>query len=218
MNLYVVVEGLTEMLVYPHWIESINSSLSRVHSLSDVSNDNYILLGDGGYPYIYRLIDSAIEDIRLHGSFDRLVVVLDSDDDDLTTRFNDVDTYIRAKAPIVPYVIVVQHFCIEAWALGNKKFLNKKPKDQPLKSYKAKFDVCVNDPEHLPDCPENEWNRSQFAEQYLKVAVRNRASHLTYSKSKPHLIAHPTYLAELLRRTADDGHLKSIQTLVTAFR
>lgn len=169
MNIYLVVEGgSTEMKVYPSWISEVNGTLVKVNYLSEVISDNYIMYSGGGYPNLFKMIENGIADINLNQQFDRLVVALDSEDEDYLTRYNEVEAFILSKAPRVPYKIIIQHFCIEAWALGNIKFLRKRPQGEPLSGYKNKFDVVINDPELLPACPEKEWNRAQFAEQYLK--------------------------------------------------
>lgn len=218
MNIYVVVEGSsTEVKVYPSWISEVNKHLVKVSYLSDVVNNNYIIYSGGGYPNIYKMIENAIADTNANHQFDRLVVAMDSEDEDYVTRFNEVEAYILARKPRVPYKIVIQHFCIEAWALGNSKFLGKNPQGEPLSTYKGMFDVVKNDPELLPDYPEKEWNRARFAEQYLKTAIKNRNKNLTYSKSDPHLIAHPTYFNELKVRLSKFEHIKSFKYFIDAF-
>ncbi len=218
MNLYVVVEGSsTEVKVYPSWISQVNKDLVRVSYINDVVHNNYILFSGGGYPYIYKMIDNAIADIETNHQFDRLVVAMDSEDEDYASRYNEVEAYILARKPRVPYKIVIQHFCIEAWALGNSKFLGKKPQGEPLSTYKKIFDVNIDDPELLPPFPSKKWNRARFAEQYLKIAIKNRNQHLTYSKSDPHIIAHHSYFGELRLRLNSKKHIKSFGNFIDAF-
>lgn len=219
MNLYVVVEGSsTEVKVYPNWISEVNKNLVKVNYPHEVANDNYVILSGGGYPGIFGIIDNAIKDTNENLQFDRLVVAMDSEDEDYVTRYNEVESYILAKSPRVPFKIVIQHFCIEAWALGNSKFLGKRPQNEPYITYKKMFDVVKDNPEQLPEYQEKRWNRAQFAEQYLKAAIRNRNQGLTYSKSNPHIIAHHTYFNELRTRLTNTGHIKSFEKFIDAFQ
>ena len=74
MNIYVVVEGLTERIIYPTWIKLLNPNLNYVLSLSDISENDFSIITGGGYPSYFNVIESAIEDSNNHGAIDRLVV------------------------------------------------------------------------------------------------------------------------------------------------
>ena len=198
MNIYIVVEGAsTEVKVYRNWIPLVNPSLVEVYDIDDVVADNYYLISGGGYPNLFRVIKNAVEDIRLNPQFSRLVVSIDSEENTFEEKNTEINDYIQGLNPTTEYRIIVQHFCFEAWALGNRKFGPSKPKNAELKAYKALHDVMLHDPELLPALPSEELNRAQFAAKYLKLAISDKAGHITYSKGKPDVVAHPSYFEQL---------------------
>ena len=79
MNIYVVVEGETEKRVYPSWIPLVNPSLTYVDHPSKVATNNFCIVSAMGYPFCMNLIRDAIEDVNAAGAFDRLVVLVDSE-------------------------------------------------------------------------------------------------------------------------------------------
>jgi hypothetical protein len=218
MNLYVVVEGnSTEPKVYRSWIPIVNPSLSEKFYINDVISNNFMIRSGGGFPYLLKIISDAIDDIKINNKFERLVVAVDSEDETFEQKYNQIEQHILSCDPSCDYRIIIQHFCFEAWALGNSKFGPRKPKDTTLKSYKKIHDVITNDPELLPKHPTLELNRAQFAERYLRLTIRDKGAHLTYSKSKPDVIAHPSYFNQLQERINETGHIPSFQTFIDAF-
>lgn len=219
MNIYLVVEGAsTEVKVYKKWIPLVNPSLVQVYDLCDVVADNFYLISGGGYPYMFRVIEQAIEDVRLNPQFSRLVVSIDSEENTFEEKYSEIENYIQHLNPTTEYRIIVQHFCFEAWALGNRKFGPNNAKNALLKTYKTIHNVILKDPELLPDLPSEELNRAQFASKYLKLSIRDKAGHITYSKSKPDVVAHPSYFEQLKRRLEETNHIPSFQTFFDAFK
>ncbi len=80
MNVYVVVEGKGDRIVYRSWIPLVNPDLRSVDSISEVTRDNFYIVSGMGYPHYFEIIDNAISDVNSPGSFDRLVVSVDSED------------------------------------------------------------------------------------------------------------------------------------------
>ena len=218
MNIYVVVEGnSTEPKIYRNWIPLVNDKLTPVSYLPEVQANNFIIVSGNGYPFMLKIIANAIEDIRANPVFTRLVVAVDSEDLSHQQRFKQIEDHILANNPPCQYKIIVQHFCLEAWALGNRHFVPRIPKDETLKKYKQHYDVWVNDPELLPPYPLQELNRAQLAERYLRTAIRDKGAHLTYTKSKPDVVVHASYFAQLKSRLQDTGHIPSFQSFIDAF-
>lgn len=218
MNIYVVVEGnSSEPKVYRKWIPLVNPDLKEVSYIQDVNENNFLIRTGGGYPNLVGIIQNALEDIRNNPIFNRLVVVVDSEDLTLQQRHAEIEQHIQANQPICQYKIVVQHFCLEAWGLGNRKFGPRKPKSEELREYKLIHDVFENDPENLPGHKTLELNRAQFAEKYLRSMIRDKGNHLTYTKSRPDVVAHESYFSELKSRLAQTGHIASFNLLFDAF-
>lgn len=66
MNLYFMVEGITERKVYPQWISYLLPHLSRVNQASDARENNYYLISGGGFPSILNdHLANSIEEVNL---------------------------------------------------------------------------------------------------------------------------------------------------------
>jgi len=217
VNIYLVVEGVSESKVYPEWIKQVNSDLARVSYIDEVVENNFLLVGGGGYPYIFQLIDDAIEDTNNNLQFDRLVIALDSEDIDMEVRYQEIDAYIQSKAPRVEVKVIIQHFCFETWALGNIKIGPKNPSNVDLKAYKEIHNIITQDPQELPKLESENLNRAQFAFKYLKLAIRDKGNHITYSKNKPDVVFHPKYFNALKDRLESTGHISSFSSFLNAF-
>ncbi|MDP1688592.1 MAG: hypothetical protein Q8L47_00455 [bacterium] len=217
VNIYVVVEGVSEYKVYPEWIKQANPALVKSSYIDEVVENNFYMIGGGGYPYIFNVIDNAISDTNDNLQFDRLVIALDSEDFLLEERYLEIESHVRSKAPRVEVKIIIQHFCFETWALGNVKIGPKNPTNSELKAYKEIHNVIALDPEHLPELTSENLNRAQFAYKYLKLAVRDKGHHITYSKNKPDVVFHPKYFNALKDRLADTGHIGSFSSFLIAF-
>jgi len=76
--------------------------------------------------------------------------------------------------------------------LGNKKVGHRNPKTQELKIYKQYYDVFKEDPELLPDFPNENLNRAQFAFLYLKKMLKEKR--MNYTKASPKVVCHKKLL------------------------
>jgi len=113
--------------------------------------------------------------------------------------------------------IIIQHFCLETWALGNKKVGPKNPKNSTLIEYKKIFNVLEEDPELLPSYSPRNWNRSQFALRYLRRMLNDKNKNLTYTKSNPKALLHPKYFDQVINRYKSTNHIGSFLTFLNAF-
>ena len=219
MNVYVVVEGrVVEKAVYQVWIPEVNNTLAPVQYLDEVVQNNFYIVSGEGYPYYFKIIDAALEDVGQGNTFDRLVICIDSEDVGLEDKRGEVTEHVTASAHAgIDYRVVVQHFCFEAWALGNRTIGPRHPQNPTLQRYRAFYNVATHDPEGLSSPPDEQLTRSQFAEKYLRLMLNDRNKNLTYSKSNPSVVAHPKYYHQLVWRLADTGHIKSFQAFIDAF-
>lgn len=216
MNIYVVVEGRsTEPAVYRSWIPLVNPVLKPVDYITQVTTDNVYIVSGGGYPSIYSTVKAAILDTNADIRFDRLVVALDSEDETRDARLAEVQAIVNAGAPRVDVRVIIQHFCFETWALGNRVAIPSTPNQEPLITFRKHHDVRVLDPENLAIHPEQKLNRAQLAGKYLRAALRQR--NLSYSKSNPSVVAHPKYFKQVQNRLVETGHIKSFDDFVLAF-
>lgn|SRR5712691_503683 len=217
MNIYVVTEGKVESIVYQHWIPCVNPSLTHVSSLIEVNVNNFYMVSGMGYPGYFKIIENAILDVNNNRKFDRLVISIDSEDMTKQEKYDQIHIFIANKSCCVEIKIVVQHFCFETWALGNRKIIKANTKSEKLREYKRLFNVRVHDPELLPEEPNEKLNRAQFAEKYLRLALNNTFRNLTYSKGNPQAVIHSKYFDQVRNRLRDMAHIASFGDFLRAF-
>ncbi|MBF0510132.1 MAG: hypothetical protein HQK57_14555 [Deltaproteobacteria bacterium] len=228
MNVYVVVEGeVGERQVYKSWIPYVCPSLTYVNSLLDIKDNNFSILACQGYPGYFEIITNAIEDINnLDIKIDRLVIAADSEEMSFDEKYNEIKEFLMGKTCAANILIVIQHFCLETWALGNRRVVPRNPQRNPprnpqnedLLEYKKFFDVLTRDPELMPSYPPKELNRAQFAEKYLRAMLLERNPILTYKKSNPQTLLPRTYFTEVKKRFEETGHIHSFSAFLNAFR
>jgi hypothetical protein len=217
MNLYVVVEGeKTEPAVYKHWIRYVNPSLHYVDKIDQVVNNNFYIISGMGYPFYLQVIEDAIEDVNSNTNFDRLVISVDSEDLTYNDKRLEIGGHIATKRCRVPIYIIIQHFCLETWALANKSIIGRNIQNEALLGYINFYNVFDDDPEGLP--PYKGMNRSQFALKYLKKAINEKSPRLTYSKNNPEIILNNTYFNKVRKRHYDSKHISSFNDFLVAFR
>lgn len=217
MNIYLVVEGITESIVYPFWINQLNHGLSRVGHSTEVNANNYYLISGQGYPCIRETIKGAVLDTNDNLKFDRLVIAIDSEDFDADERKKEFEDLVQSLNPRVEVKFISQHFCFETWALGNIKIAPRNPKSDELKEYKRFYDITINDPENLPANVELGLNRSQFAFQYLKKLINDKGKNLSYQKNNPVHVMHEKFFNEVKSRMLETAHIKYFQSFLDAF-
>ena len=226
MNLYVIVEGeLGAKKLYAAWIPFVNPNLSYAPELADVVHNHFYVEAGFGWPGYYDRIRAAIENVAtLHVNgvrqFDRLVIALDSEDMSLADKEAEVSAQIgptlALAAPPIDCRIIIQHFCIEAWAMGNRRLIGGRP-DPLLSRYRAIHNVHTLDPELLPPLPAEGLNRARFAYKYLRLLHNSRYHRQNYNKNDPNVVAHRSYFDELKSRLRDTGHIASLGDFLSAF-
>ena len=218
MNVYLIVEGnVGEKKVYAHWVPLVNPSLTVVNTLDEVQRDNLIIYSGGGYPNYLDVIEAGVEDVSTNKQLDRLVISVDSEEMSYQEKRREIDGVVKALGKNIDYKIIVQHFCLETWALGNQVIVSRKPKDIQLRNYRKYFDVLNNDPELLPGYPEDNLNRSQFAEHYLRKLLNEKYRNLTYTKRNPNALLDDKYFNRVKMRLKKTGHIASFNDFLAAF-
>jgi hypothetical protein len=218
MNIYVVVEGdVTEKLVYSRWVPYANGDLVEVAHPTEVVHNNFVIVSGQGYPQYRARIERAAQDVQRIRAFDRLVIAVDSEDKTFPEKYAEIDGIVRATRLAKDYRIVIQHFCFEAWALGNRRIARRNSRDTALRQYRAFHDVVALDPELLPDYPPEELTRTRFALKYFKALLRDRSPALRYSKSNPGPVQEQDYFEALIERLNASRHIPSFKAFLNAF-
>lgn len=218
MNFYVVVEGQGEVKVYSRWIPLVNPRLSRVDNLDSIHENNFAIISGGGYPGYFQVIANAIEDVNHYNNVDRLVVVADSHDMSKQEKYQELQEFLSERQCCAELRVVIQHFCLETWALGNRQFPRRNSTNRRLQSYFRFFDVVQLDPELLPGFPPSDLTRAQFAEVYLRLIINDREPRMTYLKSNPIALLEPSYLNQIKSRLRNTSHIASFQGFLDIFR
>ncbi len=210
MNFYIVTEGKVEAIVYKLWIPLVNPNLSQISHITEIKEDQFYIISARGYPYYFEVIDNAIKDINGVRKFDRLVICVDSEDATKEEKYEEVKAFISQRKCSAEIKVIVQHFCFEAWALGNRKIIRPHPTAKKLREYKRLYNVRTNDPELLPPKPDENLNRAQFAEKYLRLALNEKFRNLT-------ALLHIAYFEQLKKRLEETGHIPSFRDFLDAF-
>ena len=149
MNYYIIVEGITEKKIYKSWIPILNPLLKSVDFVDNLKDNNFFIMSGGGYPAYLDLIDGAIDTINSINSINRLIIAVDSEDNTKEAKKTEIDDILANKTCSCEVHVIIQHFCIEAWGLGNIKIGPRNPSTQIVKDYKLLYNVLTEDPELL---------------------------------------------------------------------
>lgn len=218
MNLYFVVEGKrTERKLYPKWLKFLLPKYSRLDNFECASNNNYYLLSSEGFPSILQRTQEAIDNIKITGKYNRLIVILDSEDSSIDER-RELIQNILIDNPLpnsVKLDIIVQHRCIETWLLGNRKAISRQPTCPVTCKCKQFYDVTLENPELMDKPDDYTGSTASFHEHYLSHALRDQSNgQAGYSKSHPGQTMTESYWLQLVARYRDMGHIQSIGTLI----
>lgn len=219
MNIYVLVEGeVGEKYVYQDWVPYVNPSLTYVPHISEIVSDNFSIIAGMGYPNYYKVIDNAINDLEDYKMIDRLVIAIDSEEQSYSEKKSEMENRLSKYNLKIDVKIIIQHFCLETWALGNRVIIRNNHQCPLLAKYKSIYNVKRLDPEGLPDYPEHGDNRAQFAMRYLKAALNDRFRKLTYTKSNPGALLNPKYYMQVKERYEQTNHICSFNDFLMAFQ
>lgn len=217
MNIYLVVEGLGEKKVYPKWIRIVNPKLRCVNEITAVHKNHVYIVSGGGYPSYFQVIEDAVEDVSINASFDRLVVAVDSEELSYHEKRKEIASFIDGLKANVDYHMIIQHFCLETWALGNRVIVQRQPKTTRVRQYRAFYDVLTEDPAALPSFEAEELTRAQFAERYLRSLLNEKYRNLSYSKRNPKALFDQNYFKRIKSRFMETGHIASFEEFLKAF-
>jgi hypothetical protein len=188
-------------------------SHTRIFSPRDVTINNYYLISGKGFPaLLHNHLKNSIEEVSEIGLFDYLIIVLDSEEETISDRINEVNNFISENGLNLPcnFKILVQHRCIETWLLGNRKVIPRQPSDKKLVELINFYDVSKEDPEFLPKY-EGYNTHADFHFNYLKAVLNEKNVH--YTKKIPREVYEKYYLNELISRS-QSGHIHSFKGFI----
>ncbi|MTL36218.1 hypothetical protein GMA24_00720, partial [Turicibacter sanguinis] len=96
MNLYILVEdGKSGHKIIDNWIGNLMPSLTRVATVNEVTDQNYVIFSGLGYPRLLgtdpsspsrNILGQTIETINRSHKFNYLLIFLDGDDEGVMAR------------------------------------------------------------------------------------------------------------------------------------
>lgn len=216
MNIYFLVEGRrTEKKVYPKWLSILIPALKEIKNPFEVDSNNYYLFNGNGFPSLLdNHLRNAFEDVNQILKFNYFVICLDSDDDSVEERKEQVIAFMaNNKLTLISceIIIIVQNKCIETWFLGNKNVYSRQPHSQKLLAFNNFYNVRINDPELMGVYGEYD-TTSQFHQVYLSEMLLEK--NIRYTKKNPSGVVEEYYLNELINRAMNTNHLSSFKTFI----
>lgn len=218
MNIYFLVEGKrTEMKVYPKWLSILVPKLRRVQWHHQVIKNNYCIFTGGGFPSLLdNHLKNSIDDVNSSGNFEYLVICLDSDDNTIEERKQQVLDFIEEARielnPKTKLVIIVQNRCFETWFLGNRKIFKNNPNNSILVDYIRHYNVKNKDPELMEKPLIFEQTTAVYHSNYLRQILAERK--INYSKSDPQEVTEKYFLEELIKRNKKTSHIPSFKHFI----
>lgn len=214
MNVYFLVEGKTELKVYPKWLGHLLPALSRVNFAQEATDNNYYLISGLGFP---RLLDvtlfDSVKEINELGNYDYLVLAVDADNMSEQEKVAEIYQFLKDNAisltPRCRLQLIAQKSCMETWFMGNKKVYTKTVgKHSDFYSHAKFYDVSQQDPELMDKKSGFTKSVSIYHEIYLRKMLAEK--NITYSKTNPKTVDERHYLEQLQNRVKETAHLSSL--------
>lgn len=218
MNIYFLVEGQrTEMKVYPAWLSILVPQLKKVQWHHEAVENNYYIFSGNGYPSLLdNHLKNSIADINAATNFDYLVICLDTDEDTIEARKQQVLDFIAEENIILnsntKLEIIAQNVCFETWFLGNRKVFKKNPKSVLLAEYINHYHVKNDDPELMKKPTDFDQTTAIFHSAYLQEMLAER--NIRYTKKNPEEVSKKTFLDELIKRNKETNHIPTLKYFI----
>lgn len=234
MNLLFLVEGeKTEPKVYKAWLQHIFPSLTFVIRPEDMTTNTCRIVAGNGYPNMVSKpkqysgvsrLEALLLDIKNYCNVNHFFICVDSEDESYVSRYHEVKTKLESfiashnvDTSKTEIHIIIQHCCIETWALGNAKIPHQYTATKSstlLAEFQAYYNVLVDDPEQMLCCPPSHAFRTKakFHKKYLEEYLKEFG--LSYSKKNPKFIEERSYLDGLKERCESTTHLSSLKLLL----
>jgi hypothetical protein len=225
MNLAFLVEGTTELKLYPKWIDYLSTTpLSECLSGYQAVVDNqFTLFNVEGISKMRKEIPNVINSIVANPVFDYLVIVIDADSEGIASRKQLIQGIVESATPTLPancqLKIIVQNVCIETWFTGHTDHFRKAKtcKDRGILKILHEYDVETNDPELMPSTHPLTTIHSigAYHVMYLKKMLKGVNERWKYNKSTAHTLIDKPYFQRLEQRlTEAPTHLNSFANMV----
>ena len=220
MNIYMLMEGETEPLLYPVWLKFIAPNMQQVFFVEQVKENNFYVITGKGYPRLVTdKLEDTIKDITDYPIFDQLWIILDADDRSVEEReqeAHDKVTSILLENPILSLGecqvhVIAQKVCIETWGLANTRVFPHHKMTGELRNFYDHYDISSEDPEDMDKPISFEFSVGAYHHKYLKTMLRTRNEKIIYSKKSPSPLNMKSYFDEIVLRVVTDGQVNSFK-------
>ncbi len=225
MNIAFLVEGTTELRLYPKWIQYFSKTplTECTTGYQDVVANQFTIFNVEGLFNMRRGIQAAITDIRSNPVFDYLVVVVDADDNNITTSTVLIQDIISHPDTLplpanCQLQIMVQQVCIETWFIGHSDhFLAAKfSGDRGIRQAMSEYDALHQDPELMPNQRASTVHSiGAYHADFLRKMLNGANRNWRYGKTTAHLLIDMPYLQRLEQRLIETPtHLQSFSNMI----
>ncbi len=203
---------MTEVNVYPAWMNILKPQFKRIDDAWDVSDNNYYLFSGGGIPNIYKHVKNSIIDInsinkaKVKG-YDYLMICIDTEENTINDTEQRILNEINQEDLILfgaDLIIIEQQVCMETWFLGNRTVYKSNPQNPSFLECIRFYNVSKDNPE-LMGTNDPESTKAQYHYKYLREMFKER--HMSYSKRNTSEVETSSYLSELINRYEGTGHI-----------
>lgn len=224
MNLAFLVEGVTELKLYPKWINhfSMTPLTECTTGYSDVIDNQFTIFNVNGIGKMVTGIPAAINAIIANPVFTYLVIIVDADDNNITNSLAFIQNII-ASAPSLPpncqIKIIVQQVCIETWFVGHTDYYlaAKSCKNKGIQDFMLQYDVENNDPELMHNLLSTKIHSiSAYHATFLYFMLKGADKSWKYKKSTVDILIDIPYLQRLEQRLIETPtHLQSFSNMIS---
>ena len=236
MNYYFLLEDSKSFIkILPKWLEYLEFKCTRVLNLNHIESNNYILQsGQGIIQIVTKALFATIDTIIQHpNKIDKLVVILDAENETVSTRKQQVIDKITEKYEICKLGFDIEIFvcncCIETWLLGRKNMYplpleadinseNYTCFNKHFKSHYYHYNIEINDPELMMVPSDISKTKAQYHFNYFHdLCLYNNLAKKElkkYRKSDPQIAMDKLFFDSLMERIDSTDHLKSLREFI----
>jgi hypothetical protein len=222
MNLAFLVEGTTELKLYPKWIDYLSTTplTECLSGYQAVVNNQFTRFNVQGIGKMRNEIPNVIKSIIANPVFDYLVIIIDADIEGVESRKQLIQGIVESATPTLPpncqLKIIVQNVCIETWFMGHTDHFRaaKTCRNRDILSILSEYDVENNDPELMPNLPSSS-TIGKYHAKYLIKMLEGVNPRWKYKKSTADTLIDIPYFQRLEKRIEETPtHLNSFADMV----
>lgn len=212
MNFYLLTEGRTEELVYRYWLTYIFPELRQVRHFNQIKRNNFIVKSSSGYPFRNSVLYDAVATCNKYHNIDYLILIADSDDEDVETRKQFIHDQINREKIKMEYgtlKIFLQKRCFETWCLGSLLYNSTYSDRYDYQKFVSFYDVSKKDPEEMTKPHWFRKSNSIFHFYYFREMMKQKKQ--KYAKAHPGIVMSKSFFDDVVNRIDTSEHLDTFR-------